>query len=59
MLVTNGVTRVVKDQLIGRLGFDSPSADAAATNIVNAALALKTTDDATCLAVSFSPADAD
>ena len=53
VLVTNGITRVLKDGLIGRLSTISENALATVTNVVNAALSLKTGDDATCLAVSF------
>ena len=59
ILVTNGITRVVKDSLIGRLGPSTEKVVATATNVVNAALALGTMDDATCLAVSFGRRNGD
>ena len=59
ILVTNGITRVVKDGLIGRLAANTKAVAATATNVVNAALALRTADDATCVAVSFGVASSD
>ena len=59
VLVTNGITRVVKDGLLGRLGNKAENVVATATNVVNSALALGTADDATCVAVSFSAGPAD
>lgn len=56
VLVTNGITRVLKDGLLGRLGATSEDASATASNMVNAALTLRTQDDATCVAVSFDSA---
>ncbi|MDP6557722.1 MAG: serine/threonine-protein phosphatase [Pirellulaceae bacterium] len=59
ILVTNGITRVVKDGLIGRLAANTENVVATATNVVNTALALRTADDATCLAMSFGAASPD
>jgi len=53
ILVSNGMTRVVNDGLIGRLGTITKSATATTASVVNAALTLRTTDDATCVTVSF------
>jgi len=56
ILVTNGITRVVRDGLIGRLDATNENAVGTATNVVSDALALGTTDDATCVAASFAAA---
>lgn len=54
LLVTNGVTRVLKDGLFGRLNSITEDDQDLATHVVNAASTLGTKDDATCVSVSFA-----
>ena len=54
LLVSNGVTRVVKDGLLGRLNSVTEDDAEMSEHVINAASTLGTKDDATCISVSFS-----
>lgn len=56
LMVTNGVTRVIKDSLLARLNSITENDTEMTEHVINAASTLGTKDDATCLCVSFSTA---
>jgi serine/threonine protein phosphatase PrpC len=55
VMVTNGVTRVMNDDLLGRLSSITENDAEMSAHVVNAASTLGTKDDATCVSVSFAP----
>ena len=54
VLVTNGVTRVLKDDLLSRLRCITENDEEMAAHVVSASSTLGTKDDATCVSVSFT-----
>ncbi|MCA9120181.1 MAG: serine/threonine-protein phosphatase [Planctomycetaceae bacterium] len=54
LLLTNGVTRMLKDELLGRINRITVNDTEMTEHVLNAAATLGTKDDATCLSISLA-----